>query len=313
MKQIAVTAAGLGVSRLGFGCAPVMGKVGRRQALDAMACAFDLGVTHFDVARSYGFGDAEAVLGRFIRGRRDHVTVTTKFGVVPPQLSLWQRAARPIVRPLLRALAPFRARVHRASAGLLEARRFDVAYARECLAASLRQLGTDHVDFYLLHEPELDSLHGAPELQRFLDESVAAGRVRAWGFAHPVRALAGEIGGQILQFEAPANRPGLWMPAPDDPRFRFVTRPLAGGAMHDDARHAALGARLGLDRLHLAMALADAAAGERGAIIAGMFDRAHIAQNVRAVAHCEQNRATIRHGLTEARRTMAGAEARSAG
>ena len=70
MKTVPFAASGLGVSRLGFGCAPVMGKVGRRQALDAMACAFELGVTHFDIARSYGFGDAEAVLGEFVRGRR---------------------------------------------------------------------------------------------------------------------------------------------------------------------------------------------------------------------------------------------------
>lgn len=303
MRTIAFDAGGLGVSRLGFGCAPVMGRVGRRQALDAMACAYDLGVTHFDIARSYGFGDAEAVLGQFIRGRRDRVTLTTKFGIVPPSLSRWQRAARPIVRPLLKGLAPFRRQVRQASAGLLAERCFDAGYARACLEDSLRRLGTDHLDFYLLHEPDLDSLHGAPELRGFLDDNVAAGRLRAWGVAHPRTqgpVPADGAGGRILQFEAPAGRAQAWTPPQHESRFLFVTRPLGGGAFAHGSRARLLGTQLGLDPLQLAIALAGAAAGSGGAIIAGMFERAHIAQNVRAIEHCDRHQAQLSVALAAA-------------
>jgi aryl-alcohol dehydrogenase-like predicted oxidoreductase len=47
--------------------------------------AFALGITHFDVARAYGFGRAEGILGKFLRGRRDQVTVATKLGLQPPR------------------------------------------------------------------------------------------------------------------------------------------------------------------------------------------------------------------------------------
>ena len=83
---------------LGFGCAPIMGRIGKAQALDAMAEAHALGVTHFDVARSYGFRHAERVVGAFIAGRRDRVSITTKFGVVPPVLSMGTRLLIPAAR-----------------------------------------------------------------------------------------------------------------------------------------------------------------------------------------------------------------------
>ncbi|MFX6040902.1 aldo/keto reductase, partial [Acinetobacter baumannii] len=59
--------------RLGFGCAPMLGRVGRKDSLRALAIAYDNGIRHFDVARSYGFGEAEALLGEFLAGKRQHV------------------------------------------------------------------------------------------------------------------------------------------------------------------------------------------------------------------------------------------------
>lgn len=306
---------GLAISRLGFGCASVMGRVGARQGLDAMARAFERGVTHFDIARSYGFGDAERVLGRFIADKRGRVTVTSKFGVVPTPLRAWQRIARPLARPVLRSLAHLlprgapgtRARVSQVSSRLLAARRFDLVYARECLGASLRALGTDHLDFYLLHEPALDALHGADELRRFLDDSVRSGQIRAWGLAHPVDPAAFDASawGRVLQFESALGAAASCDEAPvrlvpGDDRLAFVTRPLAGGLLARPAYLNALAPQLGLDDVQLAMALACAAAGTRGGVIAGMFDAGHIEANVRAVEHWDAQRDTLGPALAAA-------------
>lgn len=46
--------------------------------------AYDAGIRHFDVAPLYGQGEAAALFGEFPRGRRDKVTVTTKFGISHP-------------------------------------------------------------------------------------------------------------------------------------------------------------------------------------------------------------------------------------
>src|SRR5580704_5522793 len=53
----------LRTSVLGFGCGSVMGRVGRSASLRAMDAAWESGITLFDTARSYGFGEAEAVGG----------------------------------------------------------------------------------------------------------------------------------------------------------------------------------------------------------------------------------------------------------
>ena len=65
-------------SVLGFGCGSVMGRVGREESLRAMNVAWDAGITLFDTARSYGFGEAEAVLGEFLSGKREQAVIATK-------------------------------------------------------------------------------------------------------------------------------------------------------------------------------------------------------------------------------------------
>jgi len=61
-------------SRLGFGCGGVMGRVGRGQSLRAIAAALDGGITRFDVAPLYGYGEAE-VLGEALADKRDLVVL----------------------------------------------------------------------------------------------------------------------------------------------------------------------------------------------------------------------------------------------
>lgn len=292
------------VSLLGFGCASVMGRVGRGQSLDAMACAVDHGITHFDVARSYGFGDAEKVLGHFIKGRRDKFTVTSKFGIVAPQLKTWQRIARPVVRPLRSVLAPLRRQMRAASGQLLGATRHDVGYARECLEKSLRELGTDYLDFYLLHEPSLTHLPEREALHDFMEGRVRAGQIRAWGVAHPVEDLKSPVAplkglGTVLQqpssFGAARRTPSNRDHQPDvrrETRFRFITQPMAGGdSTRIDPALVAVARTAGLSHVDAMFAWACHEAGPSGAVIAGMYSRAHIVANAVAVERYAANRA----------------------
>ncbi len=51
-----------------------------KQAEDLVDAAIDLGVTLFDTADIYGPEFSEILLGRAIKGRRDALTIATKFG-----------------------------------------------------------------------------------------------------------------------------------------------------------------------------------------------------------------------------------------
>ena len=71
MRFVFVPAVNRSVSQLGFNCSSIVSRVGRAQALCALAVGFDHGIDYFDVVRSYGHGQAERVLGGLLRGRLD--------------------------------------------------------------------------------------------------------------------------------------------------------------------------------------------------------------------------------------------------
>ncbi|MFN0040734.1 MAG: aldo/keto reductase [Burkholderiales bacterium] len=182
MQTTRIAGTGLTLSRLAFGCAPVMGRVGRAAALRAMETAFDLGVTHFDVARSYGYGDAEAVLGAFAAGKRDRITIATKFGIRTSARARGLRWLKPAVRQIARHIPYARATVRAISGKTLVAGHYGLADARTSVEESLRQLRTDYADILLLHDcSPTDELRD--EMLGYLQDLVKIGRIKAWGIA----------------------------------------------------------------------------------------------------------------------------------
>lgn len=146
------------VSAIGLGFMSFRTSAGaedERQATELVAEAIDLGVTLFDTADVYGPEFSEFLLGKAIRGRRDGLTIATKFG------NALDRDTNPDARAL---------------DGRPE-------YVRTAIEGSLRRLGVDHVDLYYQHrvDPEvpIEDTVGA------LAELVAAGKVRHIGLSEP--------------------------------------------------------------------------------------------------------------------------------
>lgn len=167
-------------SVLGFGCGSVLGRVGRRDSLRAMNVAWDAGVTLFDTARSYGYGEAEGLLGEFLQAKRERATVVTKFGILPAKPAAWKRLAKPIVRGALSLLPQARGLVRRGIAGEMSQGHFDVATLRASLEESLRQLRTDYVDVLLMHLPPVSAFQ-QQNLMAELETVVREGKVRRVG------------------------------------------------------------------------------------------------------------------------------------
>jgi len=157
--------------------------------------AYDAGVCHFDVARMYGLGAAEGELGKFARDKRDKLVLATKFGIdLNPKgarAARLQSAGRRLVTifPVLRALA------RRRTGALLAPRRYDAAKARSSLETSLRELGTDYVDLFLLHEPTLEDVVNS-DVMEFLNVARSQGKIRAYGISgaiHDVVAICRNV------------------------------------------------------------------------------------------------------------------------
>jgi D-threo-aldose 1-dehydrogenase len=213
-RQIVLPLIGRSTSRIGLGTGGLLRIAGERQRQAVLAAALHSGITHFDTAPIYGFGESERALGRFLRGRRSEITLTTKFGVRPSrlasQLRIFQKAARRLVAtfPAVKRAAVSRAGVLYASPS------FPPDGVRASLEASLRALKTDHVDFFLAHQASQHALPGE-EVIGLLESLRAAGKIRAFGVATdvgwlpPVLAACPPLAA-VVQFDSPPTcRPAL--------------------------------------------------------------------------------------------------------
>ena len=178
MTEIVVSGVAVRTPTLGFGCSSLTGA--GRDANRVLDTAFDSGIRHFDVARYYGYGEAEGILGRFLKSRRSQVTITTKFGIEPPRHTTALGFALGVGRQIARLLPATRGALQRGAQSLVKSRAFSVQQAQSSLETSLRELSTDHIDFYLLHDYAL-SEEPPNELLVFLEDSVKAGRIRSFG------------------------------------------------------------------------------------------------------------------------------------
>ncbi len=110
-------------------------------SIAALRAGLDLGMTHIDTAELYGRGKVESLVGRAIAGRRDEVFLVSK--VMPSNAS---------------------------RSGTIKA-----------CERSLKYLGTDRLDLYLLHWPGSYPL--ADTLEAF-EELRAAGKTRHFGVSN---------------------------------------------------------------------------------------------------------------------------------
>jgi aryl-alcohol dehydrogenase-like predicted oxidoreductase len=161
--------------RLGFGCASLGSRIAPREGLAALARAHDAGVRWYDVAPSYGDGQAEALLGEFLRGRREEVTVCTKVGILPPAPSLPKRIAKPLVRTLLSVAPGMRTAVKKHRPAAVKPP-LTAAMIGDSVAASLRRLGVDRIDVLALHEAKPEEVV-RDDILRACEDVVQTGKV----------------------------------------------------------------------------------------------------------------------------------------
>lgn len=237
MREIQVVGIGIGIPILGFGCSSLT-SVGRKQALRLLESAFDAGVRHFDVARYYGYGEAESILGDFAKSRRTQVTVTTKFGIDPPRRTSALRIVLRVGRQILRFVPSARKSVqHRVSSVLVKGNAFSVADAQRNLETSLRELGTEYIDFYLLHD-YVPGNGSSDELVAFLRQAVSAGKIRHFGLGTSIESVIQAADTEpdlcgVLQFQnSVLTRNGEKLSSRALPRGLVITHGALGGTYH---------------------------------------------------------------------------------
>jgi D-threo-aldose 1-dehydrogenase len=188
MNQVKIPQFSITTTKVGFGCSSIVGMVSEKEARRLIDAAYHAGIRHFDVARSYGHGAAESVLGRALGKRRPDVTIASKFGLAVPGRRVLIDLARTVLRPVARRFSTVRSQSRSAPAGVIKTLEFSRPNAERSLETTLRELGTDYLDIFLLHEANADALC-YPELLEFLEGAVRAGKIRGYGVGTDLRNL----------------------------------------------------------------------------------------------------------------------------
>ena len=173
-------------SRLGFGCASLGSRVGRREGLQALAAAHDRGINWLDLAPSYGDGEAEPIVAEFMHGRRGTLHIASKCGIAPPEVGALARIAKPVARAVVQAVPNLRGVVARGRAGAATLP-LSGTLIRDSVERSLRRLRTDHLDVIALHDPNpADVIR--EDVAGALSDVLKAGKARVAGVAGSIEA-----------------------------------------------------------------------------------------------------------------------------
>lgn len=144
----------LKVSAIGYGCMGMSHGYGaapeRQESIRLIRYAYEQGgCTFFDTAEGYGAGDNEKLLGEAIAPFRDKVVIATKFG--GPKID----------------------------GDRLVPQEYTPAEIRQHCEASLKRLGTDHIDLYYQHR--VSRVVTPEEVADCMGELIREGKILAWG------------------------------------------------------------------------------------------------------------------------------------
>jgi aryl-alcohol dehydrogenase-like predicted oxidoreductase len=127
------------------------GALDNTESIRTIHRALDLGVTHIDTAEIYGPFLSEEIVGQALKGRRDQVTIATKFGLVS------HKGGGP---------------------GVTDSSDVNI---RTAVEGSLQRLGTDHIDLYYQHR--VDPNIPIEETAGAVADLITEGKVRHFGLS----------------------------------------------------------------------------------------------------------------------------------
>jgi len=137
------------VSEIGYGAMGISLAYGASDEAEGIATiqrAFELGVTFFDTAELYGWGENERIVGKAVKGFRDEIVIATKFGFTKE----FGTDSRP-------------------------------EHIREVAENSLRYLGIEQID--VLYQHRVDPNVPMEDVAGAVKDLIAAGKVKHFGLS----------------------------------------------------------------------------------------------------------------------------------
>ena len=150
------------VSEIGFGLWTIStgwwGKFTEGEAIALMHKAFDLGITLYDAADTYGNGYSEELIAKAFPTQRDQIVIATKVGYNFYDHGNERRGQREIPQD------------------------FSVPFIREAVEKALARLKTDRIDVLQLHNIRMPQVED-DALWTLMEKLVEEGKIRSYGAA----------------------------------------------------------------------------------------------------------------------------------
>ena len=151
MERRTLGRTGLEVTVIGFGAMTIggaFGPVDDEESSRALHVAVDAGMNFIDTSDAYGAGHSETVIGKFLAARSDRgdILVFTKGG---NDMTTGRR-------------------------------NFTPDHIGACLEGSLKRLGVDAIDYYQLHNPNVENM-AAEDSYALLEQARGDGKIKHWG------------------------------------------------------------------------------------------------------------------------------------
>jgi aryl-alcohol dehydrogenase-like predicted oxidoreductase len=268
---------------LGFGTAPILGRIDERRSLEALELAWSVGIRHFDTARSYGWGECEALLGRFLQQHpREAFTLVSKCGLVPVRRSTLLSTAKKLARQVVKRIPGSHALVRRVAASVAPSDTYDVETLRASVETSLRELRTGYLDVLLLHNFEATK-PGFAEVLALFRTLRERGTVRRFGVS-----LHGSLVPGLEFLRAQSALPEMIVQVPVSDALLTLTEEWSDVTffVHSPFQYLQTSSR-SLTFAGLIEALSTRAPCE--ALITSMFSASHLRQNVETLARLSRS------------------------
>lgn len=187
MKIGALGSQGIVASELGLGCmgmSEFYGATDDAENLKVLDRSIELGITFWDTADIYGPFKNEELLAKALKGRREKITLATKFGIL-----------RDPANPQLRGFSG------------------KPAYVQSACEASLKRLQVDEIDLYYLHRVDQDT--PIEDTVGAMAKLVEQGKVRGIGLSE-VSAATLRKAHEVFPISAVQSEYSLWTRDPEE-------------------------------------------------------------------------------------------------
>ena len=152
----------MSIDKIGLGCSKI-GSVSGIAGIDAeklLKTAFEKGIKRYDTANIYGQGESERLLGNLMKITGKEILVTTKAGYQMPNMMTSNKFSwlKPLIRSCVTKIPFLKNQLMKVRGAVGRQQNFQEDYILKCINNSLKSLGQDTLDEFLLHNPSSDDL-----------------------------------------------------------------------------------------------------------------------------------------------------------